>query len=79
MRESVLVLRSPQSLNGSSTVGVTGPDGQNDLTDVDTGDSTVGLAPGTTHTSLQPIRTGTGQHLVDTDDVEGVGARFSPS
>lgn len=53
--------------------GVTGADGQKDLADVDTGDSAVGLAPGTTHTSLQSIGTGTRQHLVDTDDVVRVG------
>lgn len=54
--------------------GVTSTQAHDDLTNVDTGDSAVGLAPGTTHTSLQSIGTGTRQHLVDTDDVEGVGA-----
>lgn len=49
--------------------GVTSPDAHDDLTDVDTGDSAVGLAPGTTHTSLQSIGTGARQHLVDTDDM----------
>jgi hypothetical protein len=53
---------------------VTSADTQDDLANVDTGDSAVGLAPGTTHTSLQSIGTGTRQHLVDTDDVVGVGA-----
>lgn len=59
---------------GSEHTGVTGADAQDDLANVDTGDSAVGLAPGTTHTSLQSIGTGARQHLVDTDDVEGVGA-----
>jgi hypothetical protein len=68
-----LVLRPSESLDGSSTVGVTGADRQEDLADVDTSDGTVGLTPGTTHTGLESIRTGTRQHLVDTDDVEGVG------
>ena len=54
--------------------GVASADAHDDLADVDTGDSAVGLAPGTTHTGLQSIGTGTRQHLVDTDDVEGVGA-----
>ena len=54
--------------------GVTGADAQDDLADVDTGDSAVGLAPGTTHASLQSIGTSTRQHLVDADDVEGVRA-----
>lgn len=53
---------------------VTSADAHDDLTDVDTGDSAVGLAPGTTHTSLQSIGTGARQHLVDTDDVVRVGA-----
>lgn len=51
---------------------VTSANAHENLTNVDTGDSAVGLAPGTTHTSLQSIGTGARQHLVDTDDVEGV-------
>lgn len=54
--------------------GVASADAEDDLANVDTGDSAVGLAPGTTHTSLQSIGTGARQHLVDADDVEGVGA-----
>lgn len=52
---------------------VTGTDRQNDLTDVDTGNGTIGLTPSTTHTSLEPIRSGARQHLVDTDNMEGMG------
>lgn len=59
---------------GFAHTGVTSTDRHDDLTDVDTSDSAVGLAPRTTHTSLQSIGTGTRQHLVDTDDVEGVSA-----
>jgi hypothetical protein len=54
-------------------VRITGTDRQEDLTDVDASNGSVGLTPGTTHTSLKPIRSGTRQHLVDTDDVERVG------
>ena len=54
--------------------GVTSANAHDDLANVDTGNSAVGLAKGTTHTSLQSIGTGARQHLVDTDDVEGVGA-----
>ena len=54
--------------------GVTSADAQDDLTDVDTGDRAVGLAPSTTHTSLQTIGTSARQHLVDTDDVVRVSA-----
>lgn len=69
-----LVLGSSESFDGGSTVRVTGSDGQDDLANVDTSDGTVGLSPGTTHTSLQSIGTGTGQHLIDTDDVEWVAS-----
>lgn len=54
--------------------GITSADAHNDLADVDTGDSAVGLAEGTTHTGLQSIGTSARQHLVDTDDMEGMGA-----
>ena len=69
-----LVLATPQSLEGGGAVRVTGSDGHEDLTDVDTGNETVGLSEGTTHSGLQSIGTGARQHLVDTDDVVGVGA-----
>jgi hypothetical protein len=52
---------------------ITSSDTQNDLTNVDTGNCSIGLSPGTTHTSLQSIGTSAGQHLVDTDDVVRVG------
>jgi hypothetical protein len=67
-----LVLATPQSLEGSGAVGVPGTDGHEDLTDVHTGDKTVGLSESTTHTGLQPIGTSARQHLVDTDDMVGV-------
>lgn len=54
--------------------GVTSADAHDDLANVDTGNRAVGLAPGTTHTGLQSIGTSARQHLVDTDDVEGVDA-----
>lgn len=69
-----LVLGAAEGLEGGGAVRVTSAHTHDDLTDVDTGDSAVGLAPGTTHTSLQSIGTGARQHLVDTDDVEGVSA-----
>ena len=53
---------------------ISGSDGQEDLTNVDTSDGTVGLAPCSSHSSLQSIGTGTGQHLVDSDDVVRVSA-----
>jgi hypothetical protein len=69
-----LVLRAAESLEGDSSVGITSADTQDDLANVDTGNGTVGLTPGTTHTSLQSIGTCARQHLVDTDDVVRVGA-----
>ena len=68
-----LVTGTTESLLDDGGVLVLGTDRKDDLANVDTGDKTVGLAPGTTHTGLQSIGTGTRQHLVDTDDVEGVG------
>jgi hypothetical protein len=53
--------------------GVTAAQRQENLANVDTGDSAVGLTPGTTHTGLQSIGTSARQHLVDTDDVVRVG------
>lgn len=67
-----LVHGAAESLDGGSTVGVTGADGQENLADVHTGNETLGLTEGTTHTGLQTIGTSARQHLVDTDDVEGV-------
>ena len=89
-----LVTGTTESLLDDGGVLVLGTDRKDDLANVDTGDGTVRLAPGTTHTSLEsrervavrrelykrktprernvPIGSGTRQHLVDTEDVEGV-------
>lgn len=69
-----LVRGTTEGLDGSSAAGVTGADGQKDLADIHTGNQVVGLAEGATHTGLETISTGAGKHLVDADDVEGVGA-----
>ena len=53
---------------------ITSSNTQDDLTNVDTGNSSVGLTPSTTHSGLQSIGTGARQHLVDSDDMVGVGA-----
>ena len=53
--------------------GIPGSERQDDLADVHTGNETIWLAEGTTHTSLQSIGTSARQHLVDTDDMVGVG------
>ena len=53
---------------------ITSPHGEQNLADVHTGNGSVGLAPRTTHSSLQSIGTGARQHLVDADDMVRVGA-----
>lgn len=65
---------SARSWIGRRHTRVTSTDAHDDLTNVYTGNSAVGLTPGTTHTGLQSIGTSARQHLVDTDDVEGVSA-----
>lgn len=69
-----LIHGSSESLDGSSSVGVSGSDGEEDLTNVDTSDSAVWLAPGASHTGLQSIGTSARQHLVDSDDMVRVGS-----
>merc|ERR1719421_246644 len=69
-----LALRAAQGLARSLALVLTGPDRQEDLADVDTGDRAVGLAEGATHTGLETICASARQHLVDTQDVERVGA-----
>lgn len=67
-----LVTRSTESLNDNLSVGLLGSDRDQDLANVNTGSKSLGLTPGTSHTLLQSIGSGTRQHLVDTENVEGV-------
>jgi len=69
-----LVAGTAKSLHDYSSVVLLGTDGKDDLANVDTGDSAVGLAPRTTHAGLETIRAGTGQHLVDANNMEGMHA-----
>lgn len=69
-----LVHGTTESLDGNFAIGVAGSHGQEDLANVDSGNGTVGLAEGTTHTGLETIGTCARQHLVDTDNVERMGA-----
>ena len=66
--------KSPRNGNERIHTIVTSANRQENLADVDTSNGSVGLAPRTTHTGLQPIGAGTRQHLIDADDVVGVGA-----
>lgn len=67
-----LVLAAAQGFNDDGLVGVLGTDRDQGLANVDTGDRTNGLTERTTHTSLQTIGTSTAQHLVNTQDMEGM-------
>lgn len=49
-----------------------GPDGHDDLTDVNSGHRALRLPEGPSHARLETIGSRTGQHLVDADDVEGM-------
>ena len=66
------VFGSSQSFHGLSNVSLGGSDGVKGLSDLDTSAFFVGLTESTSHTTLETIGTGTGQHFVDTDDVPGV-------
>jgi hypothetical protein len=68
------ILGSSEGFHGVLQVAFNGSDGVKGLSDFDTGALFVGLTESTSHTGLETIGTGTGQHLVDTDDVPGVHA-----
>ena len=51
---------------------VVSPDGDEDLSNLDPGGGAVGLAEGASHSGLEPVSSGTGQHFVDPQHVEGV-------
>jgi len=59
-------------LLGLGSVGLLGAEGEEDLANANAGNGAVGLSVGLTHTGLETIGTSAGEHLVDTDDVEGV-------
>lgn len=61
-----LVTSTTKSLDDDGLVGVLSADGNENLADIDTSSQTSRLTPGTTHTLLQTIGTGTRQHFVDT-------------
>lgn len=69
-----LVHGSSESLDGGSSVGVSGSDRHENLANVDTGDTAVRLAPSTSHSGLKSIGSSARQHFVDSDDMVRVGA-----
>jgi len=72
LASGVLELGSTQGFNDSGSVLVIGSDAHDGLSDVDTGNGSLGFAEGTSHSSLEPISSGTRQHFVDADHMEGV-------
>ena len=53
---------------------VVSPHGDEGLADVNAGNGAQGLAESTSHSGLEPISSGAGQHFVDAEDMEGVDA-----
>jgi len=69
-----LVACPAECLHDNRGISVFASDGKDDLANVDASDSAVWLAPCSTHSSLQTIRTSAGQHLVDTNNMERMHA-----
>merc|ERR1711994_635545 len=67
-----LELGSPEGLDDGIPVLVVGPDRHQRLSDVDTGDCSLGLAESSPHSSLQTISACARQHFVDAENVEGM-------
>merc|ERR1712168_1299667 len=67
-----LELRTSQGFHCCGFVVVLTTNGHEGLADVDTSNGSLGFSIGTSHSSLEPISSGTRQHFVDADDVEGM-------
>jgi hypothetical protein len=67
-----LVFGTTEGFDDMRVMLVFGADRENDLANVNTGNDTLGLAVGVTHTRLETICAGARKHLVDAVDVEGV-------
>merc|ERR1712196_22887 len=67
-----LVLGPVQGLQSMLTHIVPASDGSNHLANVHSGHSSIGLSECSTHACLQSIGTRAGEHLVDTEDMEGM-------
>ena len=68
------VLGSLHDHNSLFNLGFFASDGHQNAADFHTGHATCGFSEGSSHTSLQSICSGAGQHLVDTDNVPRVDA-----
>ena len=69
-----LKLGTTQGLNSMGAVLFFGANRQQNLANLDTRANTLGLSEGATHSSLEPISTGTRKHLVNAEHVERVAA-----
>jgi hypothetical protein len=69
-----LVSASSQTLDNGGLVVVLGSDGNQNLANVNSGSKTGGLTPGSSHTLSKSIGTSARKHLVDSQNVEGVGS-----
>merc|ERR1711860_28465 len=67
-----LELRSSEGLDDVGLVLVLTTNAQHSLSNVDASDQSLGLSKSSSHSGLEPISSGARQHLVDTNDVEGV-------
>jgi len=67
-----LELGTTEGFLGVGNIIDLGSDGDQNGTNADTGSLTEGLSVSVTHTGLESISTGAGEHLVDADNVPGV-------
>ena len=65
-----LELGTAEGLDDVVGVDVLATDGDEDLSNLDTGDVSDWLSEGSSHSGLESIGSGAGKHLVDADDVE---------
>jgi len=69
-----LELGTPERLDDVGLVLVLAAHAHHGLTDVHAGNQALGLAKSSSHSGLEPIGSGAGQHFVDADDVERMDA-----
>ena len=67
-----LHLSTTESFDGDLLLVILATNGDDRLANAHTSNKTVGLTVGMTHTGLESIGAGTGKHLVDTSDMEGM-------
>ena len=73
IEKTYLILRPPQSLNSSRPITILRPQTQNNLPNIHARHSPIRFPESPPHTRLQPIRTSTTQHLIDTNDMVRMG------